>query len=873
MNEARFGWRPAGRGVLLLSVLLAAPPLAAIEDIVVTTRKTAENLKDVPVAVTAFDSRSIEEARIESLDDVAALTPGLNFFSPIGQILPVPVIRGVAPTDIFGEPNAAVYLDGVFAAGREGLNFAVLEIERIEVNKGPQSALYGRNAFSGAINYVTKRPSSEFEASLDGTAGNDGKGTVKGMINLPLAGDVLALRVAAMFDAWDGSYDNPISSEDVGGYEYHTVIGDLYWTPTENFSALFKAYYSDDRIDGAAQTGQPANCENVGADNGPNQRLANLCGPVWSVDQNRAWVNAGLNNNPNVPESERFFTGSEEIPLIEGAWGEKREVTRLSLNLDWDLDFGTFTALTGYSKVEQESSEDGTRGLGYSQPFNYCTQVIGYIDDPANTVPLCADFLAPSRFGAGSLVVSPPAITEEISQEIRFSTPVDKAIRGSLGFYYFSNTRDEVTAALLARSPTAPPGAFDPTGPGTPPPGIAFGPWPGIGLAIGDPAFRPWFTPTSTLGRDEFFNRENDSWAVFGTGEVDLNDALTLDFQLRFTNEDRSLKVTAPQLGYQVRSASKSFDFVTGRIGVRYRVSDDWMVYGSVSNGTKAGGFDSDVVDVLTDPSDPNSAEERIVIVPFAEEKLLAYELGAKGFTSDGRFGLDLAMYMMDWSEIVIPQVFNFDPLTGDALSQPEGFNTNAGDATLWGWEIQGNWNVTDTLKAKFGLSFTDAQIDKAKLESFADFPSFSPDGDVSGNQVLREPPWQGNVTLIYERQLFGDWEGLGRLDVTYQDEYFGGVDNQWTIPSHTYVNLRAQLTSPSGRYTIALWTKNLLNDDSPIAGFRDVYFGNSHDVLRQLPASQSASPFNFFPWRINAVHPNLRTYGLSVKIRFGNAD
>ena len=112
----------------------------------------------MPLAITAFDSKTIEAAGITNLADVAALTPGLTFFNAFGENLPVPVIRGVVPQDIFGVNAAAIFVDGVYVSGREGLNFSQLDIERIEVLKGPQSAMYGRNAFSGAINYVTKTP-------------------------------------------------------------------------------------------------------------------------------------------------------------------------------------------------------------------------------------------------------------------------------------------------------------------------------------------------------------------------------------------------------------------------------------------------------------------------------------------------------------------------------------------------------------------------------------------------------------------------------------------------------------------------------------------------------------------------------------------
>jgi iron complex outermembrane receptor protein len=833
---------------------------------VVTTRKVEEQIQDVPVAITAFSSVEIQEARIENLDDVAALTPGLNFFNPFGDILPVPVIRGIAPTDIFGEPNAAIFVDGVYAAGREGLNFAMLDVERIEVVKGPQSALYGRNAFSGAINYVTKRPTDEFESSVEVTGGNRGRFAGKAHVSGPLIENTLGIRVGVGYDTWDGSYDNPISSEDVGGNEFKTITAGLNWTPTDNFDALLQTYFSHDEIDESPMTGQFANCENVGENDGENSRLANLCGEVWDLDRVAADANQGIIGNPNIPEELQFRTGSEEIGKIAGSTGEERDVSRASLNMNWDVGAGVITSLTGYSRVEHESIVDGTRNLGYTFPFVYCDDVGGYANQPgddSNTLPFCDDWNTPQRFTTGEFIVSPKNTTKEISQELRFAGPQDGSVRYSVGGYYFKFKNTDTDAAVLASAPSLPDGLGDPTGPGTEPPGAAFGPWPGFGIAIGDAAFRPWFTPTSTLGEDETVISRTDSYAAFSTLDWDITDSLTADFQLRYTYDKKDYKLTAPALS-SARSADEDFEFLTGRAGLKYTFNDNLMIYGSISNGTKSGGFDADVVDV-TDP-DTGVAESRIVIVPFDEEKLISYELGAKGSTPNGMFRYDVAVYLMDWKDIVIPQVFANDPITGDPLEQPEGFNTNAGDATVYGIETQGDLAITNNLFAGFGVSYTDATMDNAKLESFADLPSFSPDGDVSNNTMLRQPEWQANGNVRYIQPLGSDWQLNSRADITYQDKYYGGLDNQWTIPSHTYVNLRLALESD--RWSISLWGKNVFNNDAPIAAFRDVYFGNTDDPYQQEPAS--STPEKFFPWRITSTQPRLRTYGLTANVRFG---
>jgi len=163
---------------LLLSLALTGiAPIHAqesdeiLEELIVTIRRMQEKLIDVPLAVTVFDANTIGHAGLRTLDDVAGLTPGLTFSNVFGEVLPVPVIRGLAPTAIFQENNAGIFIDGMYVSGREGLNFSQLDLARIEVVKGPQSAAYGRNTFAGAVLYTTARPrTSSRPASRRNTA-------------------------------------------------------------------------------------------------------------------------------------------------------------------------------------------------------------------------------------------------------------------------------------------------------------------------------------------------------------------------------------------------------------------------------------------------------------------------------------------------------------------------------------------------------------------------------------------------------------------------------------------------------------------------------------------------------------------------------
>ena len=241
--------RPLATALATSLLLIAGAPAQAqdsanradeitLEEVVVTARKQSEQLLDVPLAITAFTAEAIEARGIKNLDDVAALTPGLTFSNVIGEFLPAPVIRGVAPIDIFGELNTAVFIDGIYVSGREGINFSQLDLERIEVVKGPQAALYGRNAFSGAINYVSARPTDKFSLKTELTAGNDGKQLGSIMVSGPIIAGVLRGRAALLRDEWDGSYENQWSGaggkSDIGGYKFTTFNGALIWSPSES---------------------------------------------------------------------------------------------------------------------------------------------------------------------------------------------------------------------------------------------------------------------------------------------------------------------------------------------------------------------------------------------------------------------------------------------------------------------------------------------------------------------------------------------------------------------------------------------------------------------------------------------------------------
>ncbi len=792
----------------LVSHAKAQAPI--LEEIVVTSRKVEEKLQDVPLAISAFNAEQIESAGIEDLNDVADLTPGLTFSNVLGEFLPVPVIRGVAPTAIFRENNAAIFVDGVYISGREGLNFNQLDLERIEVVKGPQAAMYGRNSFSGAVNFVTARPTDEFRGKAELQVGDDNLQKISGSISGPLVEGVLRGRVAIVKNEWDGSYNNANpGGPDIGGYDNESFQGSLYWTPNDQFEAGLSVYVSNDQIDDSPTSAVTPNCENTSA---MGTRLENFCGELPSIGEN-------------------------DVYIIDRATGEDRDVIRGSLTLNWDTDFGTISALTGFSKVQQSFFVDGSRG------------------DPTTTLAYQTFFQAfpgafvLDTFEAEFLQIGPGDQAEEFSQELRFTSPVDRSVRYTVGGYVYGVELEATNSGIVSLS--QPPFGFSNFCPCIqffPPIGFALPAFPGA--SVGDLVFGPWFAgPNGDANSGLAQTNETDAWAVFGAVEADFSDRLTGRVELRYTDEEKTtVDFEAPF------NLNNSWDFLTWRATLDFKPSENTMFYGSVASAEKSGDFDFD--------TEININGDLVSLASFIDpEKNTSFELGTKGTYVGGRLRTDIALFYIDWSEIVIPQLFATDPM-GIPLTGTVSLDTNAGDATVFGIEASFDYAFTDNLTGNFGFTVTSAEFDNAKIESFIDFPTFAPDGDVSGNKILRQSEVQANATLNYRRQLRGDVDWYVRGDAAYTGKQYLGSPNQAEIPAHTYVNLRVGIDTE--RYTVELWSTNLFDDDNPIAGFRDVYFANA------LPGGGPGGFFDeFFPFRITLSHPRRRQIGLTARVRF----
>jgi iron complex outermembrane receptor protein len=662
----------------ILFLMVIDPAVAAVgedavgEDMVVTVRRIEEKAQEVPISIASFSAQTIEQARIQNIDDLANFTPNLTFESGEAGRRATPVMRGISTVDTRAFDNAVgIFVDGVFVSGRAVQNVNLLDVKRIEVVRGPQSALYGRNTFSGAINYVTKRPTNELDVKLEATAAEDDLYQVMGSVSGPLITDKLLGRIAARYDDDGGMWENagPLGAGDgIGGHEYKSISGALTFLPTDSSSITLSGYYSDDFLDS-----RPLN---VAANNCGELDPAEF-GALGSYDVGVPSYYCG-----DVPPLE-----TDKLPLSPGAYASDSETTRLTLDITIDFSAFRFVSLTAFTETTSLSQQDldrtqvGEPHYGWlpAADFGAWAQQ-GF---PPTTAPLLFSFLGPPFPGIqpgftgeqnlNSYLGSQGLDNEYWSQEIRFESASDGPLRWLGGLYFFDSENVDTTqfgidaSAAVAQSglPTSAlqfllTDSLGPTSTPPAPPGSQFGvPTP----IIPNVAFLDGVgTVVLTEGKDEV-----TQYAAFGSLEYDFTERLTGTAELRYTYEKRQINNIRDDFFNTLPNGPTTFkddwQFWDPRFTLRYMATDEIMVYGSAAHGTRSGGLN-----VLT--ADPAA-------VPYDEETNWTYEAGLKTGWLDNRLLFNLAAFYIDWDDVQIRQLLS-DSVGGLLTATTNGMSPTA---------------------------------------------------------------------------------------------------------------------------------------------------------------------------------------------------
>lgn len=764
---------------------------AGIEEIVVTARKREENLQSVPLAITAFTSQMIENQGITRLRDVANLTPGL-FLNDFGAgTLTAPAIRGltVLTGGTFSENNVSVFLDGVYMFTSYAIDSSLADVERIEVVKGPVSALYGRNAYSGAINYVTKRPGDSFEGKIELRGGSHKMYGGTFAVGGPIIEGKLRGRIAGNYESFGGTFKDEVTNVRFGGHKKRAVQVSLDAQPFEALNLFGTLFYSDDLFDQPARIPVPANCGTIAP--APSNQV---CGLVPDADQ----LQPIQSPRPN-------------FPLV----GNDREVLNAVLRGNLDVGFGRIESLTGLQSVDIFEYRSFDSGVRAGRPW----PLAGL---PAQTVNL-------SSYSGRNWK------DRSWSQELRYSSPEDLPIRGTIGGFASQFRRDQQT--FFGIDGSAIPAARTITGGAT------------------SAAFF-WITPDgSPSPRDSFIVLKDKEVSGFAGVEWDIFEKFTISAEARRSKQEKFVNNIRIFPGFITGAPGADNDGVNGqeaewkfwsyRATADYKFSDDLLFYFSYGRGNKAGGFN---IPVPADPAD----------FVYGPESNDTFEVGVKATWLDGRLRTNAAVFYADLKDIQITALPT-DPTRLGA------FIRNAAAADAKGFELEATARVLEGVSIQAGLAYTDPTFkDNSILLSAAEagacaniascaskvvtLPGNRRGINLDGQRLPRASKWMFTGSFDITQPLVGEWNGFFRGDYRYDGKRLAAANGFAELGSTNMLNLRAGVENET--FSLTFFVDNVLNDQTPLNL-------GSQTILSNLQPA----------WQV--VYDNKRTWGVVGRMKF----
>ena len=736
---------PLAAFVLLLTHLLSPPRAHAVEGsaatmieevlVTATKRSSAEAAQDVPISITAFSGAQLEAARVERISDVRFLTPNADLQPmstiPNGTLF---AIRGSGtsssiPSD---DPSVGVFMDGVVLGILNGANLDTYDLESMEILRGPQGTLFGRNVTAGAVVARTARPSFETGGDARIIVGNNGRFDVAGRITGALIEDTLAGKLAIMYTSTDGNFDNvngdgtPIPGlvlgreapldNSYGENENIMIRPSLRWKPTERWTVDMVFEYSDTE----------------GDSNAPHKQRDNTVG---------------------FPDSQKpDLDDWDEVNLSTNGINEY-EYYSFVLDATYETDNGAFSFITGYRDMDQYAMIDTDGGGG---------DIFVFVSNP---------------------------LQDQFSQEIRWSGTLNDSFELTVGGYYFQQDIDYVEGRHI------------------------FGG--AVSVALGGVV-------------------DHEAFGVFTDFSWRLTDKFIVNGGLRYTDEEKEadISINGDCVGITTDwnpvcdptfSDSEKWDNVSPAIGVQYYLQDQTQIYASWKRGFRSGGFNI------------RQAVDELTLSPkYDEEQVDTWEIGIKTDITD-RLRINAGYFYSEYSDL---QRVAVQP---DATQR----TVNAAEVTIQGGEFELTWLPLDNLSISAHLGLLDGKYDdldpgallalnRARLASRS---PFCPCGVATKDdlELARLPDWNGGITAILDTPI-GDAGTISwRASVKHVDERWNNDSNLFVLPDYTTLDLSATYISPSARWQVTAFGKNVTSADL-FTSFTEISLYGYHVV--QQPAT-----------------------------------
>ena len=831
-------------GAVIPAFALCIPLGAAaqeLEEIIVTARKRDESLLEAPLSITVFSAEDLSRAGLETLGDISLQTTGLSFQDNIASNRPgrqntVIRFRGMSPPR--GSPHqqlAGLFVDGVYVTGGSQ-SIPMLDVERVEVIKGPQSAFFGRNTFSGAINYVTRNPSlTEYEGKVRASAGQYKQTSIAASFGGPLVENLLGWQIGLshynkgdMYTANDGGALGEESSQ--------SASLTLFATPSDNFSARLRLFHHED------DDGPPAVAYLPGSDydtcTGTTIRrpdndgnittlspMQYVCGRIPLPGERGApdiSVNTSLypaiftriTHPTRCPEdcSNWLVQNLAERNTLDGVpqrrtMGMTREIFRSSLELDYGL----------------------ANGMEVSFKASYNDHGVNWIRDFDMT-----DF--------ETFWTSDPQRNEDRGAQVRLTSAPESRISWLVGASYF---KQEIALSGVGGDVVT--ACFVPEAAG------CFGP-----LFIALP-------PTQ--------GETSKTRGVFAAATVPLGQQFALDVEARYMADQR---VTG--------GLSTDYNDVVPRVILRWQPNERINVYASYSKGVLPGVLNTNLINASREafvqpfidrdtgmPSTESEYEQIRRKAPEAAEstptqELDAIEVGIKASLLDGRGQISAAAYYYEWvaqlftNFVVFYQDDSRGPDFRDGVAgtpadqtQPRTLEFNfPGDSNLWGIEVESSWVLTDNWAVGANVAWQDNEYTTFAATFVQDITGSR---NLEGNQAGRYPEIMGNASLSYTDTLNAEWDFFARGDFMYYGKtWAGNGGNLAQLDGYWLTNLRAGVERDNLR--VELYVDNALEQDTWVGAVRNTNF----------------TRFTRFMFNIHGVMlapQDLRTIGIQVDWSF----
>lgn len=789
-----------------------------IDELVVTAQKRTQNLQDVPIVVTAVSAQQIQDAGVKDIKDLTVLTPGLTVTTTGSNTSTTARIRGVGTVgDNVGlESSVGVVIDGVYRP-RNGVAFSDLgDMERIEVLKGPQGTLFGKNTSAGVINVITKKPEFSFGANGELTVSNYNGYGVAASVTGPIMDDKVAGRLYLATRKRDGFYD-VVGGSDTNDQNFWTARGQLRFTPNDDVDINIAGDYTDKREHccGAVQ-------------------IANATGPTAVLNS----IVPGAIKNPVDPKSYDAYGTHDDLKHVvdqglsatidyKTPWLGGAKLTSVTAWRDWKSQGGGDTDGTLVDVLYGPAENAANPGFVQFKQFSQEIRLAGETDK--------LNWLVGGFFSH-----------EKLTQHTRlvYGTQFEQYASGLLGGTLSSvfSGRPLGTTFLAGEGQND---TYQQTENGA--------------AIFTNNSYKITDKLTVTVGARYTWEQKDLVSAWNNTdGAVGCSTALARSAGLPVIAGGAIVRAgglmgTGPysllcgtfqnplfgKVGLNTQHLKE--DKATGTIKLDYRFTPETLAYASYARGYKAGGFN---LDRIAQPTQTVAgvAAAPVLDTSFKPETVDSYELGVKNTLFNRTVLLNATLFYQEFQDF---QLNSFNGLVFNVTSVPKVISRGVDADFMWFTPVEG-------LSVSSGLTYAETYYptsDASVLGKAA--PGATPTGNqrLPGSRLSLAPLWSASAAVTYEHPVTENLVGRFNVNAKYQSSYNTGsnLDPVKNQPGFTLVNARVGIGPQNKRWLVEAWAQNLFNQYYTQVGFDAVAQTGSYDAFLGLP----------------------RTYGMTLRVSY----